>query len=300
MKIILTGSLGHISKPLAIELLKEGHSITIISSNPEKQKEIELLGAIAAIGSIEDVSFLTTAFKDSEAVYCMVPPADFNEPDRRIFYSRIATNYVEAIKQSRIKRVIHLSTFGADLAEGTGILLGAYDAENIFNNLQNINLTHIRPTYFYYNLDNFVNMIRYQGAIYANYGGDKKFPMVSPVDIAEVIAEEIQNANSETKVRYVSSDERTGNEIASVLGAAIEKPDLKWNMISNDEVQKGLESFGFPPLLARGYVDMFDSMYKGDLSKDFYLNQPKTLGRVKLETFAKDFANAYNNPSSQV
>ncbi len=298
MKIILTGSLGHISKPLAIELVQKIHSITVITSNPNKQTEIESIGATAAIGSIEDTSFLLATFKDADAVYCMVPPADNNEPDRRIFYSRIATNYAEAIKQSQIKRVIHLSTFGADLNKGTGILLGAHDAENIFNRLENINLTHIRPTYFYYNLNNFVAMIKYQSVINANYGGDRKFPMVAPADIAEVIAEEIQNLHAENRIKYVSSDERTGNEIASVLGEAIGKPELKWNMITNEEVQNNLESFGIPSLLAKGYVDMFDSLYKGDLSKDFYLNQPKNLGKVKLEDFAKDFAYAYNSSAA--
>ncbi len=62
MKIIVTGSLGHISKPLTEELVQKGHTVTVISSKPEKQAAIEALGATAAIGSVEDVSFLTTTF----------------------------------------------------------------------------------------------------------------------------------------------------------------------------------------------------------------------------------------------
>ena len=48
MKIIVTGSLGHISKPLTKELVQKGHTVTVISSKPGKQKEIEALGAAAA------------------------------------------------------------------------------------------------------------------------------------------------------------------------------------------------------------------------------------------------------------
>ncbi len=294
MKIIITGSLGNIGKPLTQELVRTRHSVTVISSNPEKQKEIEALGAISSIGSIEDADFLTTTFTGADAVYCMVPPADYNEPDRRVYYSKIATNYVQAIKQSGVKRVIHLSSFGADLDKGTGIILGAYDAENIFNQLADVHLTHIRPTYFYYNLNNFINAIKYEGIIKANYGGGRKFPMVAPADIADVIFEEIQNLHSQKKIRYVSSDERTGDEIATALGAAIGKPDLKWNLISNEEAKSNLESFGVPSILAQGYVDMFDSMQKGDLSRDFYLNKPDKPGNVKLEDFAKEFAIEYN------
>ena len=45
MKITITGSLGNISKPLTIELVQKGHAVTVISSNPERQKQIEALGA---------------------------------------------------------------------------------------------------------------------------------------------------------------------------------------------------------------------------------------------------------------
>lgn len=37
MKVIVTGSLGNISKPLTKELLQKGHTVTVISSDPEKQ-----------------------------------------------------------------------------------------------------------------------------------------------------------------------------------------------------------------------------------------------------------------------
>jgi Trk K+ transport system NAD-binding subunit len=61
MKITLTGSLGNISKPLAEILIKNGHEVTIISSDSKKVSDIEALGAKAAIGSVSDVSFLTQA-----------------------------------------------------------------------------------------------------------------------------------------------------------------------------------------------------------------------------------------------
>jgi uncharacterized protein YbjT (DUF2867 family) len=77
MKVVVTGSLGNISKPLTKELVKKGHRVTVISSNPEKQKEIEALGAIAAIGTLEDVDFLVSTFTGADAVYCMVPPNDY-------------------------------------------------------------------------------------------------------------------------------------------------------------------------------------------------------------------------------
>jgi uncharacterized protein YbjT (DUF2867 family) len=81
MNIILTGSLGHISKPLGQTLVQKGHVVTIIGSKAGKQKEIEALGAKAAIGSIDDVPFITETFTGADAVYTMMPP--FQTTQRR-------------------------------------------------------------------------------------------------------------------------------------------------------------------------------------------------------------------------
>jgi len=60
MKIVLTGSLGNIGQPLTRELIQKGHSVTVISRNTERQKEIEAIGAKASIGTMQDIDFLTT------------------------------------------------------------------------------------------------------------------------------------------------------------------------------------------------------------------------------------------------
>src|SRR5690349_12751630 len=112
MKITVSGSLGNISKPLTKELVQNGHSVTVISSKPEKQKDIEALGADAAIGSIDDVAFLSKTFTGSDAVYCMIPPnyhLDHNL-DTIAYCRQISGNYAQAIRQAGVKRVVHLSS----------------------------------------------------------------------------------------------------------------------------------------------------------------------------------------------
>ena len=118
MKIVVTGSLGNISKPLAEILIRERHAVTVISTNAGRQKAIEALGATAAIGSVEDVDFLVTVFKNADAAYCMTPP-DFSAPDQVAYYERTGNVYAKAILQSGIKRVLYLSSYGAHLSNGS-------------------------------------------------------------------------------------------------------------------------------------------------------------------------------------
>ena len=290
MKIIVTGSLGHISKPLTEELVQKGHAVTVISSKAEKQKDIEALGATAAIGSLEDVDFLTTTFTGADAVYCMIPPANYFDQtlDLPAYTRRLANNYSQAIEASGVKRVVFLSSIGAHLAEGNGIIQVYHEVESILNKLENADITYMRPTSFYYNLFGYLGMVK-QGFIAANYGEDKII-WVSPKDIAAAIADEIGAPPEGKKVVYVASDERTGSETAAVLGAAIGMPDLKWMVVTNEQVQSGLEAAGMQPAIAAGLVEMYESARSGKFWEDYYAHEPAVMGKVKLTDFAKDFA----------
>ena len=167
MKIIVTGSLGHISKPLTETLVQNGHTVTVISSKPEKQKEIEAIGATAAVGSIDDVPFLTKTFTGADAVYTMMPPFKFEQDpnlDARAEARRLANNYSSAIRESGVKRVVHLSSIGAHTDKGNGLLAFHFYAEQVFGQLpESVALTFMRPVGFYYNLYQFMDIIKGEG-----------------------------------------------------------------------------------------------------------------------------------------
>ena len=296
MNIVITGSLGHISQPLTENLVQLGHTLTVISSSEGRKKQIEALGANAAIGSLEDTDFLTQIFTGAEAVYCMVPPNYEGEPDIVNYYERLGKNYVEAVKKSGVKRVVHLSSFGAHHAEGTGIIVGAHRVEQHLNEIPDIVLTHMRPTSFYYNLYGFIGSIKATGNIMANYGEDK-IPMVAPKDIAHAIAEEIVKTENVEKIRFVGSDERTGAEIASVLGKAIGKPDLQWQVISDDAMEQALKQAGMPSHFATKLTELYAAIRTGKMGENYAKHKPDLNGKIKLEAFAEDFAKAYDKKS---
>jgi len=298
MKIIVTGSLGNISKPLTKELVQKGHQVTVVSSKPERQKDIEAMGAKAAIGTMEDADFLTTTFKGADAVYVMETMGgnSFFDPNLDIIaaVNKIGNSYKQAVEQSGVKRVVHLSSIGAHTDKGNGLLAFHYNVENILKTLpSDVSITFMRPVGFYYNLLGFINTIKTQYVIATNYGGDSKKPWVSPIDIAAAVAEELATPFEGRKVRYVASDEISCNELASLLGAAIGKPDLKWVVIPDEQLLNGMLSAGMNPKVAAGLVEMNASTNSGDLYEDYFRNRP-TLGKVKLAEYAKEFATVYN------
>lgn len=283
MKIVVTGSLGNISKPLTINLVQKGYMVTVISSNPEKRQAIESLGAIPAIGTIQDADFLTSTFTGTDAVYCM-NPLNFMDPDLKA-WSRNIDNYVQAISRSGVQRVVVLSGWVAHL-------LRSQQPEDKWNDLPGVSITFMRPGSFYTNFYGLKDMIKNQGFIAANYGGDDMVAFVSPNDIADAIADEIVTPLIGKKIRYVASDELTCNQAARIIGEAIGKPDLQWITLSDEQMLQGLAVMGIPASFARFIVEMQSITHSGQAAKDYYLDRP-VLGKVKLRDFAKEFAAWY-------
>ena len=293
MKIIVTGSLGHISEPLTRQLVGEGHAVTVISSTPERQAAIGELGATAAVGSVEDAEFLAATFAGAEALYAMVP-LNMAAPNVLAYYQRVGRSYARAVEQAGVPRIVHLSSWGADLDRGTGFILGSHEVEGLLDKLPNVALTHLRPGSFYYNLFGFVGMIKGRGLIGTNYGGDDKIVWAHPRDIAAAAAEELTKSTTTGRnVRYVASDERTATDTARILGAAIGKPDLQWLTFSDEQTRHGLEQAGIPAHIAASYVELGASIHNGTLRQDYDRHQPHLMGQVKVEDFAQEFAAAF-------
>jgi uncharacterized protein YbjT (DUF2867 family) len=299
MKIVLTGSLGNISKPLAIRLVQLGHTVTVISSKQERQPEIESLGAKAAIGTMQDINFLTQTFKGADLVYLMEALGHSVFFDHTINMVEanieIARNYKQAIEQSGVKKVIHLSSIGSHLASGNGILAFHYQAENILQQLpQDVSIKFMRPVGFYNNLFAFIPGIKATNSIFQNYGGDQKEPWVSPLDIAEVIAEEVEQPFKGRTFRYIVSEELSPNEVAAILGGAIGQPDLQWVTISSEQFVNNAVGIGMNPQTARGLAEMNEARVNGTLY-EHYLQHKPIPGKTKLKDFAQSFAAIYQS-----
>lgn len=307
MKIIVTGSLGNISKPLTEILIAQGHTVTVVSSDAKKSAAIEKLGATAAIGSIADVAFLTQTFKGADAVYAMIP-LSFTEPDLGEYMHRIALNYKQALTEANIKRIVLLSGWAADLVK-------AENLEYLFDGIQT-SITIMRPAAFYTNFYQSMDLIKGKGFIgkfltlrysglwalltgktgllMGNYGGEDRIVFVSPTDIAEAVAEELLlQSPAQRSIRYVGSEEMTCNEAAKIIGTAVGKPWLKWVLLSDKEMLQGLKMAKLPEKLAETLVEMQAAMHSGKTLENFHKNNPK-MGRIKMVDFAKEFAEAYH------
>ncbi len=292
MKYVVTGSLGHISKPLVQQLVSAGHSVTVISSSADREHEITALGATPAIGSVTDVTFLTATFTGADVVYTMVPPT-WTASDWKAHIHSVGKNYAVAIKASGVTKVVNLSSIGAHMPSGCGPVSGLYWVETELNALDGVDVVHLRPGFFYSNFLSQLGLIRNMGIMGGNYGVDTTMVLVHTSDIADVAAGFMLNPQFAGKsFQYISSDECTTSYIAATIGAAIGKPELPWVNFSNEESLNGMLQAGLSNEVATNYTEMGTAMASGEMSADYTQHTPAK-GKISFSDFAKEYAAIY-------
>lgn len=287
---IITGSIGNISKLVVEGLVKAGKSVTVITSKADKTDEIGKLGAKALVGSVADKEFIQKAFAGADVVYTMIPPI-WQTSNWRQSQNEVGEVYLNAIKANNIKYVVNLSSLGANHTTGVGPVGALSDFERGLNAIPGLNVKHLRPSFFYYNLLAQIGLIKNAGIMGANYGAEK-IALVHPRDIAEVALQELIDLKfTGNSVRHIVSDERTGAEVAEVLGKAIGK-NIPWVVFSDEDQLNGMLQGGVPPTHASAYVEMGAAFRTGKMQDQISNN--KTVGKTKLEDFAREFSAAYN------
>ncbi|WP_316633958.1 NmrA family NAD(P)-binding protein [uncultured Flavobacterium sp.] len=175
-----------------------------------------------------------------------------------------------AITAAGVKRVVMLSSIGADLPGGTGPITGLHNIEKIYESLENVSVTFLRAGFFYTNFYNDVPMIKGAGIIGANYPSETKMPFVHPENIATAAAEELQKTTAGKNVRYIISDIRTANDVAKVFGQAIDKPELPWVEFTDEQSLGGMKQAGLPEEIAKLYTEMGSGLRSGKIQEDFF------------------------------
>ena len=187
---VITGATGNTGKIIAYKLLEAGKKVRIISRNAGKAKELTDKGAELFIGDSSDPELLKRAFNGAMAVYAMIP-IDWQTQNYTDHQVRYANSMAEAMRECKIKYVVSLSSQGAHLETGSGVVLGLHKMENILNRIEGLNTLHLRPTYFMENTLGMVGLIKQAGIMGSPIRPDLTFPVIATKDIADYAAKRL-------------------------------------------------------------------------------------------------------------
>lgn len=292
---VVTGATGNTGKVVAEQLLANGKQVRVISRSAEHLSDLKDKGAEPAVGDLSDADFLKTAFQDAQGVYAMIPPR-FDAPDFREYQRQIAQNIADAVRENQVSHVVALSSYGAHLADGAGVVSGLYPLEQSLNAIDGTHVVHLRAGYFFENFFASIPVIKEQDILGGfPIAGGVEIGMVHTPDIGKVASNYLLQKNfTGNNVVFLSyKNAYTLNQAAQILGKAIGKEDLSYVAFPADGAKQAMVGMGMSESLADNYIEFSQAASAGKINEDTE-NHPKVDTPTSLEDFAKIFAAAYN------
>lgn len=293
MKIAMLGSVGNINRHVIPELIKKNNEVTVITSNDKRVAQIKDMGAMAAVGSMDDAKFLTEMFTGKDVVYLMISGigtgSSLNES-----MTKQGKIFKEAIEKSGIKKVVQLSSVGADNSKA-GSLYAYHFLEEELKKINGIDLAFVRPVGFYANLYSNMESIKKSNVIYSSLDEKLNQKWVAPTDIANVILPLILNTPTGVTVNYAVSDEFSMKDFIDALSKEANIADLHKVSITNEQMKQGMIQNGVPEHVADALAatNRFQA-HPDELYADLNKHNPQ-YGEVKLTDFVKEYAQALKN-----
>jgi uncharacterized protein YbjT (DUF2867 family) len=291
---VVLGASGHTGHVVAKDLLAAGQKVRVVGRSADRLQSLAAKGAEISIADITDAPALTRAFKGAEAAYILVPPNP-TSTDFRAYQDRVSDAIAAAVQNAGIKNVVSLSSFGADKQSGTGPVAGLYDLEQKLNQIDGVNVLHLRAGYFMENVLPQVGVIRMLGSVAGPVRPDLKLPLIATPDIGAAATDALLRREFRGKQTRELQGQRDLDyiEVAAIIGKAIGKPTLGYIQAPDDQLRAAFVQMGMSANFAGLILEMAGALNSGHMRT----LEPRSAANTtptSFETFVNEaFAPAY-------
>lgn len=219
----ITGITGQVGGAMARTLLARGKAVRAVVRNVEKGQSWAAKGCEIAVADMEDAAALAAAFQGTDGVF-ILPPSEFDPSPGFPEALRVISAVKKAIENARPKKVVCLSTIGAQATQ-PNLLTQRTLLEQALSTLS-IPVTFLRPAWFMENFAWDIASARDSGVIALFLQPlDKPVPMIATRDIGLLAAKLIEEDWQGLRVVELEAARRyTPNEVAAALASVVGRP----------------------------------------------------------------------------
>jgi uncharacterized protein YbjT (DUF2867 family) len=290
-KYVILGTSGNTGSIVSDFLLSKGEKVRVVGRDAGRLQRFVDKGAEAFTADLSDAAALSKAFSGARAAYLLLPPVKSRESQ-----ARESDATAKAVKESGLRYAVHLSSYGAQVPENTGPLVGLHSSEEKLNAISGLNVLHLRAGYFMENNLAAIGMIHGMGLVGNALLPEVKLPMIATRDVGDYAAQRLLHLDFSGKQTRELLGERdlSMTEVTAVIGRGIGKPDLRYQQFPYDQVQQALLDLGVPPKGAALYVEMYKAMNEQVLVP-LESRSPENTTPTSFEQFVQDvFVAAYH------
>ena len=292
---VILGASGNTGSVIANSLLLKGEKVRVVGRDAGRLQRFVDKGAEAFTADLSDAAAITKAFSGARAAYLLLPPVKSREVQERE-----SDAIAKAVKESGLRYAVHLSSYGAQVPENTGPLVGLHASEEKLNAISGLSALHLRAGYFMENNLATIGMIHGMGLVGNALLPDVKLPMIATRDVGNYAAQRLLHLDFSGKQTRELLGERdlSMTEVTAVIARGIGKPDLRYQQLSYDQVQQALIDLGVPPKGAALYVEMYKAINE-QVVVPLEPRSPENTTPTSFESFVQDvFVAVYRGKTS--
>ncbi|MGE5321505.1 MAG: NmrA family NAD(P)-binding protein [Actinomycetota bacterium] len=296
---VVTGATGNTGRVIANRLLDAGKNVRVVSRSAEHLKPFTARGAEPFTADLIDQAGLIRAFNGAEAVYAIIPP-NITSQDFRAEQGRVTEAIAGALQAAGVKYAVALSSVGADKPSGTGPVAGLHDFENRLSGVAGLNVVFLRAGYFMENTLGQAKAIRAMGKMAGPLNGDLKLPFIATQDIGAAAAELLLKLDFSGKQarELLGQRDLSYNEVTTIIGKAIEKPDLQYAQFPAQQIKPVFIQLGMSSNIADLILEMAGALNSGHM-RALEPRTAKNTTPTSFETFvAQQFVPLYKQASA--
>lgn len=259
MNIIL-GAGGQVGSHVATLLESKGQAVRRVFHHAPQQMATKAGKSEVAIADYLDIASLVKAFRGGNTVLLLTPES-MTSKDMLADAKNVFCNYKAALKESGIRRVIGLSSGGAQLTPGVGTLQLYAMLEEVLQEVS-IETYIVRPAYYYSNWAMYLGTAQSDGILPTFFPIDMAIPMIAPKDVAAFIANMMENGAAHGISEITGPALYTPMEIAQFMGDAFGREVMAVQIPKNDWLP-GLLQAGFSHSSAEYLLGMTQAVIDG-------------------------------------
>ncbi|WP_250002448.1 NAD(P)H-binding protein [Actinoplanes sp. M2I2] len=277
MTIVVTTPTGHVGSRVVQVLVQAGVRPRVLVRDPSRLPADLLPLVDVARGDLRDADFVAGAVEGAETLLWVTPEA-FDVPDPLAEMVAMGENAAGAVRAAGVRRVLQISSVGAELRRGAGLIDGlARNEEQLAS--AGADLLTLRCGYYFTNLFGLLDGLR-EGVLTTTAPPSRRMPWVDPRDVGEVAAARLLAGWSGSSVQAVHGPaDLSWDEAAEILSAVLGTP-VSAVRITDDQLRDALIGAGLSEAAASGIAGMTSGIpddFVPEQSRDFRTSTPTTL-----------------------
>jgi uncharacterized protein YbjT (DUF2867 family) len=256
---VIAGITGNTGAAAAAALLARGKPVRAIVRDERRAAAWAARGVELRHADLTDAESLAQTFEGAAGAYLFAPPLS-EDGEHAALYVAIARAVRTAALRARLPRLVFLSSEGAHIPAGTGVIRSLHLAERELAGAAP-RLTFLRATYFQDNWRSVLPVAAAEGILPTMLGEGKR-AMVAAADIGRTAASLLLEESPPAVVNLAGPEDYAPHDVAAAIGAALGR-EVATVRPPRESWEAALEAAGLRPGDAALMAEMYDAIDAG-------------------------------------